>query len=122
MATFLVRGMARLETLSGNQTFTWKSSEVPCVPSDARVGITLSQGGFERTVELSLIVRRNEFLSIDTTLITIDSDLWTADSDKPHPVAGRKLIFRGKTYRIVQARESAARSHYVLDLTDANAK
>jgi hypothetical protein len=100
------------------QTFTWKGAEVPCIPTSIRRGLSFEEGGNMVEIDCTLIVRRNEFLTVDTTLITVDSELYSADSDLPTPVAGRTLIFRGKTYRIITARESGPRSHYELSIAD----
>lgn len=100
------------------QTFTWKQAEIPCTPTSLRKGQLIELGGNLYTVDLTLIVRKDEFLTADSTLITVDSELFTADNDRPHPVAGRTLIFRGTTFRIITARESGPRSHYELSLAD----
>ena len=120
IASELIRGGKELERLSGNQTFTWKGKEVVCVPDTLNIGSTVIEGGFEREVTCTLYVRRSHFLTIDSTLVTIDSDLYTIDNDTPTPVAGRKLTFRGKVYRIARAGENGARSHFVLTLVDPN--
>ena len=119
-APLFTHALKHLERLTGDQTFTWKGAEVLCVPSSLRAGQAIQVGGFEREITLTLIVRKEHFLTADSTLVTVDSELWTVDSDMPHPVAGKKLTFRGKTYRILSAKESAPRSHYELDLGDPN--
>lgn len=115
------RDLERVESEIGSgtaETFTWKTVDVPCIASSLGRGLDIELGGNAYTVTLSLIVRCNEFLTADTTLITVDSELYTTDSDLPTPIAGRTLVFRGKTYRIVTARESGPRSHYELALAD----
>ena len=109
-----------IEGQLGDQTFTWKGNEVTCVPSGLRAGQVIAVGGFQKEIQLSLIVRRDNFISMDSTLHTVDSILFTMDNDMPHPVAGKKTTFRGKEYRILSAKESAPRSHYELDLGDPN--
>lgn len=101
-------------------SFTWKGATVPCVPSGLEAGLVVEIGGKEYTVRLRLAVRKKNFLTADSTLVTIDSDLYTADSAVPQPVAGKTLVFRSKTYRIATAKESPARSHYILTLVDSN--
>ena len=113
--------LVEMESLTGNQTFTWKGIEVLCVPSSLRLGQVIAVGGHEEEITLTLIVRRGHFLTADSTLITIDSELFTSDSHMPHPVAGRTLTFRGKLYRILAAREPAPRASYELDLGDPHA-
>lgn len=146
MATLLediVRDLARTEIELGGgtaDTFTWKTKEVPCAASSVRRGLELELGGNYLTVSLTLFVRRHQFLTADNTLITIDSNLYTVDnenvsiddssinasyqpitldSDLPIPVAGRTLVFRGQTLRIIAAREVAPRSHFELTLAEA---
>jgi hypothetical protein len=101
------------------QSFTWKGASVPCVPTSIRRGTTVDVGGNFYEIDCTLFVRRNCFLTADSTIITVDSNLYTVDSDLPTPVAGRTLIFRGATYRIVSARESGPRSHFELAIADA---
>ncbi len=100
----------------GSQTFTWHGIEVLCVPSGFEGGLSVGVGPKGEELTARLFVRRDNFLTADSTLITTDSDLFTVDDDRPTPVAGKTLIFRGKTRRIVTAREDGARSGYVLDL------
>ena len=116
----IAAGLVEMESLTGSQTFTWKTVEVACTPSSLRVGQAIAVGGHEEEITLTLFVRRSHFITADSTLITIDSNLFTADSHMPHPVAGRTLTFRGQLYRILAAREPASRSHYELDLGDAS--
>src|SRR5437764_6178701 len=97
----LARGLTRLETLSGSQTFTWHGAEVPCVPSSLARGITIEIGGNPIEISLTLFVRRSNFLTADSTLITMDTDIYTSDSDLPTPLAGMSLVFRGKSYLIL---------------------
>ena len=115
----IAAGLTEMESLTGSQTFTWKGVEVVCVPSSLRVGQTIGVGGHEEEITLTLFVRRAHFVTADSTLITVDSNLYTMDSHMPTPVAGRTLAFRGVTYRILAAREPAARAHLELDLGDA---
>ncbi len=120
LAPLFREALKHIEGVIGSQTFTWKGVEVLCVPSGLRAGQSIEVGGFMREIQFTLIVRREHFITADSTLITVDSVLFTADSDMPHPVAGKKIVFRGKDYRILAAREAAPRSHYELDLGDPN--
>jgi hypothetical protein len=115
----LTLGLQDLEWVMGTPTFTWKGAEVDCVPSSLRYGTVLSVGGFEYSVQLTLYVRKSHWLTVDTTLVTVDSILYTSDNDMVVPVTGRKCTFRGKVYRVVGCRESGPRSHYELDLADS---
>ena len=111
-------GLEEMEAATGNQTFTWKSKEVACTPSSLRVGQVIAVGGHEEEITLTLFVLRSHFVTADSTLISVDSELHTMDSDLPHPVAGRTLTFRGRLYRILAARSPASLSHYELDMGD----
>lgn len=102
------------------QTFTWKGAEIPCVPDQLNRGAVVVSGGHELTVGFTLRVRRDNFQSADDTLTTVDSELVTMDSNVPHPVAGRTLTFRGKSYKILTATEDSSRAYYKLDLGDRN--
>ena len=96
--------------------FTWRGVEVACIPSSVARGVELDTEGNALTIDLRLIVRRAVFLTADSTLVTVDSDLYTADNATPVPVAGRTLTFRGAEYRILSARESGPLSHFELTL------
>lgn len=112
--------LEELEDELGAETFTWKGAEIPCVPNLLNRGAVVVSGGFEATVNFTLVVRKENFISADSTLVTVDSELYTMDSNKPHPVAGRTLTFRGKTYKILTATEDPSRAYYKLDLGDRN--
>lgn len=102
------------------KTFTWKNVEVPCVPNTATKGIALVSGGKEWTISFSLIVRWENFFTVDTTLLTIDSDLTTIDNAMRRPVAGMRLVYFGRTYQIVSVSEDPSRAYYTLNLADPN--
>lgn len=115
------RDLERMEYDIGSgtpETFTWKGVEVACVPTSIRRGLTIEVGGNFFEIDCTLFVRRNNFITADSTLITVDSELYTADSDLPTPVSGRTIVFRGRTYKILTARESGPRSHYELAIAD----
>lgn len=101
------------------QTFTWKETEVDCIPTSLVGGIVIDSEGNAITADFRLFVRREKFLTADSTLITVDSDLYTTDSDLPTPVAGRTLIFRGRIYRIITAKVSGVLSHFELTIREA---
>jgi hypothetical protein len=105
--------------------FTWVGSdgtgakEIPCVPSSVGRQVVIDPSGNEIEIDLTLIVRREQFTTMDSTLITIDSELYTMDNDTPTPVSGRTLVFRGVTYRVITAKESGPQSHFELTLKEA---
>jgi hypothetical protein len=113
-----------LATLRGdleNPTFTWKGAEIPCVPNSLGVGSIVEAGGFEMTVTLSLHVDRREFFSADSTLWFADSDLMTMDNDRPTPVSGKTLVYKGATYRIIRTTKTADGASIGLICGDRNA-
>ena len=101
--------------------FTWKGAEIPCVPNSLGVGSIVEAGGFEMAVTLSLHVDRREFFSADSTLWFADSDLMTMDNDKPTPVTGKTLVYKGATYRIIRTTKTADGASIGLLCGDRNA-
>lgn len=113
-----------LTTLRGDlesPTFTWKGAEVPCVPNSLGVGSVVEAGGYEMAVTLSLHVDRMEFFSVDSTLRFVDSDLMTTDNDKPTPVSGKTLVYKGATYRIIRTTKTPDGASIGLICGDRNA-
>lgn len=103
-------------------TFIWRPDtgpvEVICVPNMAVRGTVLIIGGREVTVQFSLNVRVAYFLTVDSTLVTVDSELYTSDNDTPRPVAGMFLQFRGRDYRIFSAGLDATGVYFNLVCVD----
>jgi hypothetical protein len=116
--TDIESALTELETELGTETFTWKNAEVPCVPNLLNRGTVVISGGHEAVIGFTLTVRKSNFLSVDSTLVTVDSELVTMDNNRPHPVTGRHLDFRGKSYKILTATEDSSRAYYKLDLAD----
>jgi hypothetical protein len=104
--------------VDGYETFTWKGASIRCVPNFMNRGSVVVQGGHEHMVQYTLFVRREHFLTADSTLHTVDSELYTADNETPVPVAGKFLDHRGKTFRIVFAGVDGANAYFKLDLAD----
>lgn len=68
-----------------------------------------------------LYVQFSDFLTADSTLVSVDSTLWTADSDgNRRPVVGRTVTFRTKRLRIESCTVAAPGSHYELTLMPSN--
>lgn len=78
-------------------------------------------GGFEESVSLTLHVDLENFLSVDSTLVTMDSSLYTMDGDLARPVAGRTLVFRGKTMRILRTSITPDNASVAVFCGDVNA-
>lgn len=112
--------ITELATELGSETFTWKGASVVCVPHLFSNGTTLEVGGFVSDTDWTLHVLKSVFLTADSTLVSVDSILYTSDNGTPHPVAGRKLTFRGLERRILSVDEDASRSFYRLRIITPN--
>lgn len=127
LSNLISRAIQQTHGHLGNPTFTWKGTiEIPCTRSTERRGAAFVTGGVEVDILFSLHVEFDEFFSMDTALHTVDSELWTADDDRPHPVVGRTLVFIGREYKIVRVDNfrtdhAANKGFYILDLADPNA-
>ena len=121
ISEFARSGLASLRTDLGSPVFTWKDKDIPCVPQSAGELNSVTLGGFERQVSITLRVDSREFRSADSSLITIDSELYTSDDDTPRPVSGKRLTFRGKEYKVGRATVSPCQGFISLDLLDRNA-
>lgn len=119
LANRLGAALDRLRGLTGNPTFTWKGLAVPCVVNNYARGTVLVVGGFEVRCDCRVFVKKENFLTADSTLVTIDSELFTMDNDKPQPVAGRTLVLAGQRLRIERAEDpivTDVEGNYVLYL------
>lgn len=108
----------RVSRTDSTQVFTWKSALIPCVPTTLGRGVQIDAFGNVIQIDLTLIVRCNEFLTADSTLVSVDSELYTVDNDRAVPITGYTLTFRGKLYRIISAKEDPLRSHFSISLAD----
>ena len=99
-------------------TFTWKGASVRCVPNTLTRGSVVIVGGHEHVVSFSLNVLREYFITVDSTFIIVDSDLYTADNSGITPVAGKILTYNSKTYRILTAGLDPSKAFFRLDLAD----
>ena len=103
------------------ETFRWKTKEIPCCVSALGRAVILEDSGNMIEIQLTLTVRTSEFLSADSTLTTIDSELVTLDNETPRPVSGNLVKVRGTPYRVRKATISPSHSHITLHLADPNA-
>jgi hypothetical protein len=81
----------------GAPSFYWKGELVPCVVNTFAKGTVLEEGGFQIRTDAKIFVKKEDFITIDSTLVSIDSTLYTMDNDTPTPVAGRVLTLVGKS-------------------------
>lgn len=121
IATLTKAALTRLRGDLDSPVFTWKGAEIPCVPNMLGVGSIVAAGGYEMTTGLSLYVDRAEFLTVDSTLVSVDSELCTSDSNVPTPMSGKTVVYQGATYRIGTARFSPCGTFLVLLMGDKNA-
>lgn len=130
-------GLKLSESALGNQKFWYRNKEYPCTPTTEYRGQTISEGGFEAEVQLSLFVRREvlpDGVTVDSTIITIDSTLITADrDDNPKKFGVGKVLdrpninesatqngFRNRRYRIIRVGIDPSGVFFRLDLSDPN--
>ena len=121
IADFTRSALAGLRADLESPTFTWREASVPCVPNTLGIGSIVSDGGYEMTVSLTLFVDRTEFLTADSTLVTIDSELYTMDDDRPTPVTGKVITYNGAERRIARTMQTADGACIILMCADVNA-
>jgi hypothetical protein len=117
----LERGHRRLEARLG-ATIVYREATLPCVPSHERRGMLVDVGGNPLAVEFSISIRRELFLTGDSTEVTGDSTEWTGDSDLPSPCSGQKgrdiFTYLGRVYRVLTVARSPDGSHFLIDFGD----
>jgi len=116
----LIAGLKELETITGSETFNWKGHDVLCTARTLTETSNWEVAGLADGSTERLYVRKQTFLTADSTLVSADSTLWTADAGELVPVSGKTITFRGKLWRINSAREASTRSHYELDVISAD--
>jgi hypothetical protein len=96
-----------LQTSSqGSPMFVWRKTatspgvSVPCTGNTYARTTVLDEGGFQVEADAKLYVLKTHFLTADSTLVTIDSQLMTMDNDTPRPVTGRTVVYSGRVMRI----------------------
>ena len=104
----------------------WKGVEYDCTISTLTKGNTVVMGGFELTVALTLIVRKDimpEPITADADIITADNNQFTVDTDHP-PSTGKKLdlkkTFNQREYKVLSVREPGSGSHWEFELGSPN--
>lgn len=112
------RGLAMLRDGLGSPTFVWKGAEIPCVPNSVATQADPGLGGFDMSIGIRIFIDAREFFSVDTTAVTVDSNIYTADDDRPVPVSGKLCGYNGQTYRIESARLSPDKAFVVIALVD----
>jgi hypothetical protein len=143
IATSLQLGMTVLQGAMGNPSFIWQGSLVRCIPAAITDANNVINGGFQDNVQVRLLVKLADWRLADSTLVTVDATVWSADVGstadrllqesgslilqentdalqltfgKMIPVVGRTLTYDGRTLRIISAKRDGTGAYYVLEL------
>jgi len=120
IANLSKRGLGFIRGHLGNPVFQWKGKDIPCAPSTMDVGSVIVSGGFEMTVSAVLRVERSEFMSADSTLVSVDSEAWTADNETPTPMSGKRCSYQGRACRVARTTFSPSGAFLTIYLADEN--
>ena len=139
----LQQGMAVLQQMLGAPMFIWEGSSIRCIPAAVIDANSPIAGGFQDNVTSRILVMFSDWKTCDSTLVSMDSTLYTLDqgttfsrlqredsgfvflenSDrialtfcKPRPVVGRTLMYQGRSLRIMSCRVDASGAYYSLEL------
>lgn len=88
----------------------WQGALIPCVPSYERTATLIDSDGNPLTTDLALLVRRENFITSDTTVITSDSDLVLSDNFTPAPKSGEIVVFEKRNYKVITREWCAAKA------------
>ncbi len=100
--------------------FVWQSVNIPCIPSHLDTGSETMIGGNVVEISVILTVRVSEFLSADSTLVTVDSTQYTVDSGALIPLVGKVVSFRQENLRILHSTLDASSAFFRLTLGSPN--
>ena len=139
----LQQGMTVLQQMLGAPMFIWEGSSIRCIPAAVNDANTPVPGGFQDNVASRVLVKFSDWKTFDSTLVSMDSTLYTLDQGtefsrllkedgfyllqentdrialtfcKPRPVVGRTLVYQGRTLRILSCRVDASGAYYSLEL------
>ena len=139
----LQQGMTVLQQMLGAPMFIWEGSSIRCIPAAVNDANTPVAGGFQDNVASRILVKFSDWKTFDSTLVSMDSTLYTLDQGtefsrllqengfyllqentdrlaltfcKPRPVVGRTLVYQGRTLRILSCRVDASGAYYSLEL------
>ena len=139
----LQQGMTVLQQMLGAPMFIWEGSSIRCIPAAVTDANTPVAGGFQDNVASRILVKFSDWKTWDSTLVTMDTTLYTLDQGttfsrlqredsgfvlqentdrialtfcKPRPVVGRTLVYQGRTLRILSCRVDASGAYYSLEL------
>ena len=100
LKAFLDSALSAFEKDHDDPSFTYKGESLSCIPSNESNSMPLQVDGFLIEIDLTLIVRKAVL--------------------PEKPIAGKKLTYNGKEYRIARVTEPAAGSHWEIAFKDAN--
>ena len=139
----LQQGMAVLQQMLGAPMFLWEGTSIRCIPAAVNDSNVPISGGFQDNVTSRVLVMFSDWKTCDSTLVSMDSTLYTLDQGttfsrlqredagfvllentdrialtfcKPKPVVGRTLVYQGRTLRILSCRVDASGAYYNLEL------
>jgi hypothetical protein len=139
----LQQGMTVLQQMLGAPMFIWEGSSIRCIPAAVTDANTPVAGGFQDNVASRILVKFSDWKTCDSTLVTMDTTLYTLDQGtefsrlqredngfiflentdrialtfcKPRPVVGRTLVYQSRTLRILSCRVDASGAYYSLEL------
>lgn len=101
---------------------SYRGKALPCIPMFERRGVLVDVGGNPLEVQFGIRIRREFFITGDSTQTTGDTESWTGDSDLPAPCSGQKgrdiMTYLGRDYRVLTVARSPDGSHFVIDFGD----
>jgi hypothetical protein len=117
IGTSLQQGMSVLAKLIGEPTFLWKGAAVDCIPANVQDANSVVAGGFQDDVQMRLLVKIQDWLSADSAIVLVDDTVAVlGDDERPKPIIGRTLTYKGRLYRITQVRQDPSGGFYQINL------
>jgi hypothetical protein len=92
---------------------------LPCAPNTQTISNRLDVGPLIEDTDITVFIRKGHFVTADNTIITVDTDLFTADNASPRPRAGKICEFRGQEWRILLVHEDPSGAYLKLHLGSA---
>lgn len=116
IGTSLQQGMSVLAKLIGEPTFLWKGAAVDCIPANVQDANSVVAGGFQDDVQFRLLVKIQDWLAADSSIVLLDDTVAVLDDERPKPIIGRTLTYKGRLYRIVGVRQDPSGGFYQINL------
>lgn len=116
IGTSLQQGMSVLAKLIGEPTFLWKSAAVDCIPASVNDSNSVVPGGMQDDVQMRLLVKIQDWIASDSSIVLIDDTVAVMDDERPKPIIGRTLTYKGRLYRIVGVRQDPSGGFYQINL------